>query len=55
MRTRLSLHFCEMQGDFDEMQGGGKRNPAKSRRISEAWMGFSLLQEQGGYPRLAGR
>jgi len=49
MRTRLSLHFWEMQGDFDEMQGGGKHNQAKSRRISEAWMGFSLLHKQGGY------
>src|ERR1035438_1089412 len=49
MRTRLSLHFWEMQGDFDVMQGGGKRSPAKSRRISEAWMGFSLLHEHGSY------
>ena len=43
-----------MQGDFPEMQGVGKFDPAKSRRISEAWMGFSLLQEQGDYPCLAG-
>src|ERR1039458_22972 len=51
---RLSLHFWEMQGEFDEMQGGGKRSPAKNSQISKAWMGFSLLQEQGDYPCLAG-
>jgi hypothetical protein len=55
MPTSLSLQFGEMQGDFDEMQGGGKRNPAETLWISEAWMGLSLLQEQGGYPSLAGR
>jgi hypothetical protein len=49
VRTGLSLHFGELQGDFDEMQGGGKRNPAKSGQISEGWMELSLLQEQGGY------
>jgi hypothetical protein len=30
-RTRLSLHFWEMQGDFDEMQGGAEAQPSKSR------------------------
>ena len=53
-RTGLSLHFWEMQGDFDEMQGGDKNNPAKSYQISRGWMGLSLLQEQGGYHSLAG-
>jgi hypothetical protein len=38
----------EMQGDFDKMQGDGQRDPAKIRRISAAWTGLSLLQEQGG-------
>jgi hypothetical protein len=32
----------------------GKRNPAKTPRISAAWIGLSLLQEQGGYSALAG-
>src|ERR1019366_9568680 len=32
----------------DIVQGGGKRSPAKNSQISKAWMGFSLLQEQGG-------
>jgi hypothetical protein len=38
----------EMQGDFDKMQGAVSVNPAKIRRISAAWTGLSLLQEQGG-------
>jgi hypothetical protein len=29
----LSLQIGEMQGYFDEMQGGGRRSPAKSVRI----------------------
>jgi hypothetical protein len=49
MPTRLSLEFWEMQGDLDDMQGGGNQNPAKSCQISRLWMDFSLLQEQGGY------
>jgi hypothetical protein len=44
----LSLQFGEMQGDVDEMQGGGKDKPAKCRQISIVWMGLSLLREQGG-------
>jgi hypothetical protein len=44
-----------MQGDFDKMQGGGKRNPAKNRQIAAAWMELSLLQEQGGYAAVAGK
>ena len=43
-----------MQGDFAEMQGGGIRSPVKNCQISKAWMGISLLEEQGGYPSLAG-
>jgi hypothetical protein len=50
MPTSLSLHFWEMQGYFDEMQGGVR---AKSCQISKAWMGLSLIQDQGGYPSLA--
>jgi hypothetical protein len=55
MPTRLSLHFWEMQGDFGKMQGGGKHNPAKSCQISKAWIGLSLIQEQGGYASSAGK
>ena len=47
----LSLQFGEMQGDVDEMQGGGKDKPAKCRQISIVWMGLSLLREQGGFGR----
>jgi hypothetical protein len=34
IRTRLSLQFREMQGDFDKMQGRGKRSPAKNCQMS---------------------
>jgi hypothetical protein len=34
MQTSLSLHFWEMQGDFDKMQGRGKRSPAKNCQMS---------------------
>jgi hypothetical protein len=44
----LSLQFGEMQGDVDEMQGGGHKQ-AKCRQISIVWMGLSLLREQGGF------
>jgi hypothetical protein len=47
-RTCLSLHFWEMQGDFDKMQGDHNRSRAKSRRISTGWMRLSLREEQGG-------
>jgi hypothetical protein len=40
-----------MQGDVDEMQGGGKDKLAKCRQISIVWMGLSLLREQGGFGR----
>jgi hypothetical protein len=40
-----------MQGDVDEMQGGGKDKPAKCRQISIVWMGLSLLREQGRFGR----
>jgi hypothetical protein len=50
-----SLQFLEMQGDFDEMQGGHQAFPAKSDWISIIWTGPSLLPEQGGYDFLAGR
>jgi hypothetical protein len=53
MRTRLSLHFGEMQGDFGEMQGSGKRNPAKGGQISNTWMIFSLLRATPGTGRLS--
>jgi len=46
-RTRLSLHFWEMQGDFRKMQGGGHRTPAKSHQISTAWGTVSLLNRAG--------
>jgi hypothetical protein len=49
--TCLSLQFGEMQGDVDEMQGGGKDKPAKCRQISIVWMGLSLLREQGRFGR----
>jgi hypothetical protein len=39
----------EMQGDLDEMQGGGKHKQAKCRQISIVWIGLFLLQEQGGF------
>ena len=39
----------EMQGVFDEMQGGVKLNSAKIDQISVAWDEASLLVEQGGY------
>jgi len=55
MRTRLSLHFWEMQGDSDEMQGRRQAYPAKNDWISIIWTGPSLLLEQGGYPSLAGK
>src|SRR6266571_6271592 len=42
-----SLHFGEMQGDFHKMQGGGRRNLAKSHQISIAWNGVSLLKRAG--------
>jgi hypothetical protein len=35
-----SLQFGEMQGDVDEMQGGGKHKQAKCRQISIVWMGL---------------
>jgi hypothetical protein len=34
IRTRLSLQFREIQGDFDKMQGRGKRGPAKNCQMS---------------------
>lgn len=34
MPTCLSLQFGGMQGDFDEMQGGGNQTPAKGPQIS---------------------
>jgi hypothetical protein len=42
-----SLHFGEMQGDFCKMQGGGRRNLAKSHQISIAWMASPYSSEQG--------
>jgi hypothetical protein len=36
VRTCLSLHFSEMQGDFAKMQGDRERMPAKSDQISAA-------------------
>ncbi len=42
-----SLHFGQMQGDFHKMQGGGRRNLAKSHQISIAWNGVSLLKRAG--------
>jgi Tripartite tricarboxylate transporter family receptor len=46
-RTCLSLQFGELQGDFHKMQGGGRRNLAKSHQISIAWNGISLLKRAG--------
>src|SRR5437868_6131585 len=46
-RTRLSLHFWEMQEDFRKMQGGGTRSPAEIHEISIAWNGVSLLKRAG--------
>jgi len=45
----LSLQIGEMQGDVDEMRGGGKHKQVKFRQISIVWMGLSLLREQGGF------
>jgi hypothetical protein len=42
-----SLHFGQMQGDFRKMQGGPRRNLAKSHQISIAWNGVSLLKRAG--------
>src|ERR1700751_2973635 len=46
-RRCLSLQFGELQGDFHKMQGGGRRNLAKSHQISIAWNGVSLLKRAG--------
>src|SRR5262249_21547268 len=43
----LSLHLGQMQGDFRQMQGGGHRNPARSHKISIAWVIVSLLKRAG--------
>ena len=42
-----SLHFGQMQGDFRKMQGGARRNLAKSHQVSIAWNGVSLLKRAG--------
>jgi len=42
-----SLQFGEMQGDFRKMQGGARRNLAKSHQISIAWMASPYSSEQG--------
>jgi hypothetical protein len=47
IRTCLSLHSWEMQGDFDKMQGGHNRNTAKSQRISRGWTRLFRRKEQG--------
>jgi hypothetical protein len=36
-----------MQGDFAKLQGWRRLFPAETHRISMAWMGLSLIQEQG--------
>jgi hypothetical protein len=36
-----------MQGDFRKMQGGPRRNLARSHQISIAWNGVSLLKRAG--------
>ena len=36
------------------MQGDAKRELAKNDQISIAWLGLSLLKEQGSYAFLAG-
>jgi len=50
-----SLPNWEMQGNFDEMQGGVEPNPAKSCLISSVWMVLSLLPGAGRRSFLAGR
>src|SRR6266568_2117099 len=45
--TSLSLQFGEMQGDFRKMQGGARRNLAKSHQISIVWMASPYSSEQG--------
>ena len=37
-RTRLSLQFVKMQGDFRKMQGRARRRATKNARISIVWM-----------------
>ena len=41
----------EMQGDFRKMQGGARRNLAKSHQNSIAWMAFPYSSKQGGAGR----
>jgi hypothetical protein len=50
-----SLQFEEMQGDFAKMKGGHAPKPPKSFLISVACSVFSPLDEQRGYPALAGK
>ena len=54
MPTCLFPANWEKQGEFGEMQGDAKLELAKNDQISIAWMGISLLKEQGSYAFLAG-
>ena len=55
MRTRLSLQFGEMQGDFDKMQGEPIQFLAESHYAVGSCNELSLSKEQGGASRFAGK
>jgi hypothetical protein len=44
-----------MQGDFAKLQGWRRLFSAETHRISMAWMGLSLIQEQGDEASIAGK
>ena len=50
-----SLHFGEMQGDFDEMQGEPIQFLAESHCAVRSCNEFSLSKEQGGASGFAGK